>query len=124
MWFKLKFQPFVPFSRVPLALGERAAVTWIGAGTSVARVAGCFFVVVFFFFKVSPVVSVVSQSFSLTVKFKPKAVLAEMRNFLSDISVLRASFEAVLLAYKVSFRGQETVSALVSNVPLFWMEKH
>lgn len=66
----------------------------------------------------------VSQSFSLTVKFKPKAVLAEMRNFLSDISVLRASFEAVLLAYKVSFRGQETVSALVSNVPLFWMEKH
>lgn len=44
---KLKFKPFVTFSRVPLGFGEREVATWDRAMTSVSRVAGCLFVCVF-----------------------------------------------------------------------------
>lgn len=47
---------------------------------------------------VSPIASAVSQIFSFTVKSKLKALLAEMRTLWSDISVLRASVETILLA--------------------------
>lgn len=46
----------------------------------------------------SPVASAVSHIFSFTVKTKCKALLAEIRTLQSDVSVLRASVQTILLA--------------------------
>lgn len=86
---KLKFQPFVAFSRVHLGFGERYVAT-------LDRQKGDFSLQAFKE-KGLPVASVVSQIFSLPVKHKPKALLDEMGALRSDISVLRSSVGTILL---------------------------
>lgn len=86
---KLKFQPFVTFSRVHLGLGGREVVT-LGRQSGDINLQACKE-------KGLPVACAVSQIFSLPVKCKPNAVLAEIRTLWSDISVLRSSVATLLL---------------------------
>ena len=86
---KLKFQPFVAFSRVHSGFGERDVVTLDRQNADISLQA--------FKEKGLPVASVVSQIFRLPVKHKPKALLAETGALRSDISVLRSSVGTLLL---------------------------
>lgn len=84
---KLTFQPFTAFSRAH-GFGEREVVTldrW-DSDISLQALEGK-----------GLSAPAVSQSFSLPVKCKPKAVLAELRTLQSDSSALRSSVGTVLL---------------------------
>lgn len=88
-WDKAEISALCHFLQSSLGFWERQVVTLDRQSSDISLQA--------FKGKGLPVASAVSRLFSLPVKCKPKAVLAEIRTLRSDISVLRSSVETLLL---------------------------
>lgn len=95
-----------------MGLGERKEVTLDRQGDDIS-----FLVSVSF--NVPLVAAVASQVFIFTVKSKLKALLAEVRTFRSDISVLRAAWRPYCWRRNSASWSRKQFRAVGNNVPNF-----